>query len=64
MRLEGAGFVIDNNGDLAHLAAQLDDAWEWMRSTPDAVPEDQGPWVDERMRNEAAGQAAAAGDDD
>jgi dephospho-CoA kinase len=33
-RLAAAHRVIDNSGDAASLAAQVDDAWKWMLSLP------------------------------
>ena len=37
-RLKIADRVVDNGGDLAHLEAQLDDLWTWIRSQPPAGP--------------------------
>jgi dephospho-CoA kinase len=37
-RLQQADFVIDNSGTLDALEAQVDAAWRWMASLPDAVP--------------------------
>lgn len=37
-RLKIADRVVDNGGDLAHLEAQLDDLWTWIRSQPAAGP--------------------------
>lgn len=31
--------VIDNSGDMAALEAQVDDAWAWMKSLPQAAPD-------------------------
>lgn len=33
-RLEGAGFVVDNSGDTAALAPQIERLWEWLQSLP------------------------------
>ena len=33
-RLAQADFVVDNSGDLAHLAAEVDRCWEWLTSLP------------------------------
>jgi dephospho-CoA kinase len=37
-RLRQADFVIDNSGDLDALEAQVDGAWRWIASLPDAIP--------------------------
>lgn len=37
-RLAEAGFVIDNSGDIGALTSQVDAAWSWIRSLPDATP--------------------------
>jgi len=37
-RLQHADFVIDNTGSLDALEAQVDAAWRWIASLPDAVP--------------------------
>jgi dephospho-CoA kinase len=37
-RLKIADRVVDNGGDRAHLDAQLDDLWAWIRSLPPAEP--------------------------
>ncbi len=37
-RLAAADRVIDNSGDEAALAAQVDDAWKWMQSLPPEPP--------------------------
>jgi len=43
-RLAVADRVIDNSGDAAALAAQVDDAWKWMLSLPPEPPEPEpGP---------------------
>ena len=33
-RLEGAGFVVDNSGDTAALAPQIEQLWRWLQSLP------------------------------
>jgi dephospho-CoA kinase len=33
-RLEGAGFVLDNSGDTAALAPQIEQLWRWLQSLP------------------------------
>ncbi len=33
-RLEGAGFVVDNSGDTAALAPQIERLWRWLQSLP------------------------------
>jgi dephospho-CoA kinase len=38
VRLQQADFVIDNSGGLDALEAQVDAAWQWIVSLPDAVP--------------------------
>jgi dephospho-CoA kinase len=38
VRLQQADFVIDNSGSLDALKAQIDAAWRWIASLPDAVP--------------------------
>jgi dephospho-CoA kinase len=37
-RLEHAGFVIDNSGSLDDLEPQVEAAWRWIASLPDATP--------------------------
>ncbi|MET0327000.1 MAG: dephospho-CoA kinase [Ilumatobacteraceae bacterium] len=37
-RVAQADRVIDNGGDLAHLEAQMDDLWAWLRTLPASVP--------------------------
>ncbi len=41
-RLEGAGFVIDNSGDLASLDVQIDALWRWLTALPQ-LPSDDSP---------------------
>ncbi|MEY3690862.1 MAG: dephospho-CoA kinase [Actinomycetota bacterium] len=38
-RLAIADRVLDNSGDIASLAEQVDDVWEWARSLPPAAPD-------------------------
>ena len=38
VRLQQADFVIDNSGRLDALDPQVDAAWRWIASLPDAVP--------------------------
>jgi dephospho-CoA kinase len=38
-RLAGAGFVVDNSGDLDALAPQVDALWTWLTSLPQLPPD-------------------------
>lgn len=38
LRLPEAGFVVDNSGGIDALPPQIDAAWTWIRSLPDAIP--------------------------
>jgi dephospho-CoA kinase len=38
VRLQHAGFVVDNGGSLEELQSQLDTLFVWMRALPDAIP--------------------------
>jgi dephospho-CoA kinase len=42
IRLDHADLVIDNSGSLQELEPQVDAAWTWIASLPDAVPHRQG----------------------
>jgi dephospho-CoA kinase len=42
-RLEHADFVVDNSGSLDALEPQVDAAWRWISSLPDAVPRTRTP---------------------
>jgi len=44
-RLEGAGFVVDNSGDTAALAPQIEQLWRWLQSLPQ-LPADYQYGVD------------------
>lgn len=38
-RLEGADIVVDNSGDLAALAPQIERVWEWLTALPQLPPD-------------------------